>query len=141
MSRPAPRFALLRRALGWVERRPMFVLVVPTVLALGAIAGLADLAGAERIDRAARHLHPVWLVLCFFGEAVAYFGYVLAVRDTAKVDQGPKLSFGHSIRAVIGGFGVFAARAHVLPTVALSPRFSIQGAKPCSAAAAGPLSP
>jgi uncharacterized membrane protein YbhN (UPF0104 family) len=110
VSKPvAPRFALLRRALGWVERRPMFVLVVPAVLALGAIAGLADLAGAERIDRAARHLHPVWLVLCFFGEAVAYFGYVLAVRDTAKVDEGPQLSFGHSIRAVIGGFGVFAA--------------------------------
>jgi uncharacterized membrane protein YbhN (UPF0104 family) len=99
----------LRRALGWVERRPVFVLVVPTVLALGAIAGLADLAGAERIDRAVRHLHPVWLVLCFGGELVAYAGYVLAVRDTAKVDDGPKLSFGHSIRAVIGGFGVFAA--------------------------------
>jgi len=85
------------------------VLVVPTALALGAIAGLADLAGGERIDRAARHLHPAWLVLCFFGELVAYAGYVLAVRDTAKVDQGPKLSFGHSIQAVIGGFGVFAA--------------------------------
>jgi uncharacterized membrane protein YbhN (UPF0104 family) len=99
----------LRRALGWVERRPVFVLVVPTVLALGAIAGLADLAGAERIDQAARHLHPAWLVLCFGGELVAYAGYVLAVRDTAKVDQGPRLSFGHSIRAVIGGFGVFAA--------------------------------
>src|SRR6185312_6224340 len=69
----------------------------------------ADIAGAERLDRAARHFHPIWLVLCFFGELVAYFGYVLAVRDTAKVDQGPKLSFGHSIRTVIGGFGVFAA--------------------------------
>jgi uncharacterized membrane protein YbhN (UPF0104 family) len=99
----------IRRALGWVERRPVLVLVVPTALALGAIAGLADVAGAERIDRAARHLHPAWLVLCFFGELVAYAGYVLAVRDTAKVDQGPKLSFGHSIRAVVGGFGVFAA--------------------------------
>ena len=87
----------------------MFVLVVPTVLALGAIAGLVDIAGAERIDRAARHLHPVWLVLCFGGELLSYAGYVLAVRDTAKVDQGPQLSFGHSIRAVIGGFGVFAA--------------------------------
>jgi len=105
----APRFGFLRRALGWVERRPVFVLVVPTVLALGAIAGLADIAGAERIDRAARHLHPVWLVLCFGGELLSYAGYVLAVRDTAKVDQGPQLSFGHSIRAVIGGFGVFAA--------------------------------
>jgi uncharacterized membrane protein YbhN (UPF0104 family) len=48
-------------------------------------------------------------VLCFGGELLAYAGYVLAVRDTAKVDEGPKLSFGHSIRAVIGGFGVFAA--------------------------------
>ena len=87
----------------------MLVLVVPAVLALGAIAGLADIAGAERIDRAARHLHPAWLVLCFGGELLSYAGYVLAVRDTAKVDQGPKLSFGHSIRTVIGGFGVFAA--------------------------------
>ena len=110
MSKPAAlRFGFLRRALGWIERRPVLVLVVPTALALGAIAGLADLAGGERIDRAARHLHPAWLVLCFFGELVAYAGYVLAVRDTAKVDQGPKLSFGHSIQAVIGGFGVFAA--------------------------------
>jgi len=100
---------LLRRALGWVERRPVFVLVVPAVLALGAIAGLADIAGAERIDRAARHLHPAWLALCFGGELLSYAGYVLAIRDTAKVDQGPQLSFGHSIRAVIGGFGVFAA--------------------------------
>ena len=92
-----------------MERRPVLVLVAPALLALGAIAGLADLAGAERIDQAARHLHPAWLVLCFCGELVAYAGYVLAVRDTAKVDRGPKLSFGHSIQAVVGGFGVFAA--------------------------------
>jgi uncharacterized membrane protein YbhN (UPF0104 family) len=83
--------------------------MVPAVLALGAIAGLADLAGAERIDRAARHLHPEWLILCFLGELAAYAGYVLAVRDTARVDNGPTLSFGTSSRAVIGGFGVFAA--------------------------------
>ncbi len=101
--------ARLRRALGWIERRPVLVLFVPAALALGAVAGLADLAGAERIDRAARHLHPIWLVLCLGGELVAYGGYVLAVRDTAKVDNGPKLSFGDSVRAVLGGFGVFAA--------------------------------
>jgi uncharacterized membrane protein YbhN (UPF0104 family) len=105
----AARSGLFRRALGWVERRPVVVLVLPALLALGAIVGLADLAGAERLDQAARNLHPVWLVLCFGGELVAYAGYVLAVRDTAKVDNGPKLSFGHSIQAVVGGFGVFAA--------------------------------
>jgi uncharacterized membrane protein YbhN (UPF0104 family) len=110
VSKPAgARSGAIRRALGWIERRPVLVLVAPTLLALGAIAGLADLAGAERLDRAARHLHPAWLVLCFGGELVAYAGYVLAVRDTARVDNGPTLSFGHSIRAVVGGFGVFAA--------------------------------
>jgi uncharacterized membrane protein YbhN (UPF0104 family) len=85
------------------------MLVVPTVLALGAVAGLADLAGAERLDRAARNLHPAWLVLCFGGELLAYAGYVLAVRDTAKVDHGPTLTFGRSLQAVVAGFGVFAA--------------------------------
>ena len=99
----------LGRAFAWVERRPTLVLLVPTALALGAVAGLAYVVGGERLDRAARHIHPIWLLLCFGGEAVAYFGYILAVRDTAKVDQGPNLSFGDSTRAVLGGFGVFAA--------------------------------
>ena len=99
----------LRRALGWVERRPLLVLLVPTALALGAVAGLTYLAGTERLDRAERHIHPIWLVLCLGGELLSYTGYVLAVRDTARVDNGPKLSFGHTLRAVVGGFGVFAA--------------------------------
>jgi uncharacterized membrane protein YbhN (UPF0104 family) len=99
----------VRRALAWVERRPLLLLVAPTVLSLGAVAGLAYLAGGERLDRAARNLHPAWLFLCLGGEVVAYGGYVLAVRDTAKVDNGPTLSFGMSLRAVVAGFGVFAA--------------------------------
>ena len=82
---------------------------MPTVLALGAVALLADLAGAERIDQAARNLHPGWLGLCLGGELLAYAGYVLAIRDTAKVDHGPTLTFGRSIQTVIAGFGVFAA--------------------------------
>jgi uncharacterized membrane protein YbhN (UPF0104 family) len=104
-ARPGP----LRRSRDSVEQRPLLVLVVPTVLALGAVALLADLAGAERIDRAARNLHPGWLVLCLGGELLAYAGYVLAIRDTAKVDHGPTLTFGRSIQTVIAGFGVFAA--------------------------------
>jgi uncharacterized membrane protein YbhN (UPF0104 family) len=104
-ARPGP----LRRSRDWLERRPLLVLIVPTVLALGAVALLADLAGAGRIDRAARHLHPGWLLLCLGGELLAYAGYVLAVRDTARVDNGPSLSFGRSLETVVAGFGVFAA--------------------------------
>jgi uncharacterized membrane protein YbhN (UPF0104 family) len=69
----------LRRSRDWLERHPLVVLVVPTVLALGAVALLADLAGAEPLNRALRNLHPAWLLLCLGGELVAYFGYVLAV--------------------------------------------------------------
>jgi uncharacterized membrane protein YbhN (UPF0104 family) len=85
------------------------MLVVPTVLALGAVALLADLAGAEPLNRALHHLDPEWLLLCFGGQLLAYFGYVLAVRDTARVDGGPSLSVGRTVQAVVGGFGVFAA--------------------------------
>ena len=105
---PAPP-GPLRRTRAWLERRPLFVLVVPTVLALGAVALLAELAGAEPLHRALRHLHPEWLLLCFGGQLLAYFGYVLAVRDTARVDGGPSLSFGRTVQSVVGGFGVFAA--------------------------------
>ncbi|HSB38344.1 MAG TPA: lysylphosphatidylglycerol synthase transmembrane domain-containing protein [Gaiellaceae bacterium] len=104
-ARPGP----LRRSRDWLERRPLVMLLVPTVLALGAVALLADLAGAERLDRALRHLHPEWLLLCLGGELLAYAGYVLAVRDTARVDNGPNLTFGHTLQAVVAGFGVFAA--------------------------------
>jgi uncharacterized membrane protein YbhN (UPF0104 family) len=104
-ARPGP----LRRLLAWIERRPPVVLLGGAILALGAVAGLADIAGIARLNHATRNLHPAWLILCFFGELAAYAGYVLAVRDTAKVDNGPNLSFGNTMQAVVGGFGVFAA--------------------------------
>jgi uncharacterized membrane protein YbhN (UPF0104 family) len=104
-ARPGP----LRRSRDWLERRPLLALVVPTVLALGAVALLADLAGGERLDKAARNLHPGWLGLCLGGELLAYAGYVLAIRDTARVDNGPTLTVGRSVQTVIAGFGVFAA--------------------------------
>jgi uncharacterized membrane protein YbhN (UPF0104 family) len=104
-GRPGP----FRRSRDWLEGKPLLLLVVPSALALGAVAGLADIAGSERIDRAARNLHPTWLLLCLGGELVAYAGYVLMVKDTSKVDNGPNLSFGRSLQTVIAGFGVFAA--------------------------------
>lgn len=109
VSRPAAAANVLRRVRGWIESHPLVALAVPTLLAFGAVAGLAYLAGSDRLDHAARNLHPAWLILCFGGELVAYAGYVLAVRDTAKVDNGPTLTFGRSLQAVVAGFGVFAA--------------------------------
>ena len=51
----------------------------------------------------------MWFAVCFGGQVVAYLGYVLAVRDIARVDGGPMLSFRLSMQSVVAGFGVFAA--------------------------------
>src|SRR5205823_6696187 len=54
-------------------------------------------------------LNPLCLVACFGGQVVAYLGYVLAVRDIARVEGGPQLSLSLTTRTVVAGFGVFAA--------------------------------
>ena len=42
-------------------------------------------------------------------ELAAYGGYVLTLRDMARVVDGSELGFGVSLRTVVAGFGVFAA--------------------------------
>jgi uncharacterized membrane protein YbhN (UPF0104 family) len=78
-------------------------------LALAAAIGLADAAGYESLDRVIGRFDPVWLPICLAGQLLAYLGYVLAVRDIARVDDGAVLSFSLTTRTVLAGFGVFAA--------------------------------
>ena len=92
-----------------IERRPVAVILSATVLAVAAAFGLGDLAGYHRVQHELGRIHPLWLLACFAGEAVAYVGYVLAVRDTARVDGGPELGASASTQSVVAGFGVFAA--------------------------------
>ena len=46
---------------------------------------------------------------CLVGETVAYLGYVLTIRDIARVDRGPDMDLAVSTKTVVAGFGVFAA--------------------------------
>ena len=80
------------------------------VLTVGAAAVLASHAGWTRIAQVifARHSW-VWLALCLVAELGAYCGYVLTVRDMARVDGGTDLDLETSVKAVVAGFGVFAA--------------------------------
>jgi len=80
-----------------------------TVLAASAAIGLADMAGYTRLTHAVSRLDPTMMTICFVGQLVAYLGYVLAVRDMARVEDGPRLSFSLTTRTVLAGFGVFAA--------------------------------
>jgi uncharacterized membrane protein YbhN (UPF0104 family) len=87
----------------------VLVLLAAGAMALAAAIGLADIAGYEELVRAVGHLQPAWLIGCFAGQVVAYLGYVLAVRDVARVDGGPRLSLSLTTRRVLAGFGVYAA--------------------------------
>jgi uncharacterized membrane protein YbhN (UPF0104 family) len=92
-----------------LERRNVLVLLVAGGLAMAAAMGLADMAGYSRLVDAVQDVVPIWFAVCFAGEVVAYVGYVLALRDIARVDGGPVLSLRLSMRTVVAGFGVFAA--------------------------------
>jgi uncharacterized membrane protein YbhN (UPF0104 family) len=92
-----------------IERHNFLILFVAGSLALAAAMGLADMAGYGRLVDAVQDVVPTWFAVCFGSQVVAYFGYVLAVRDIARVDGGPLLSFRLSMRTVVAGFGVFAA--------------------------------
>src|SRR5262245_18685745 len=92
-----------------LERRNLLVLLAAGALAMAAAMGLADVAGYARLADAVNDVVPTWFAVCFGGQVVAYLGYVLAVRDIARVDDGPLLSFRLSMRTVVAGFGVFAA--------------------------------
>jgi putative heme transporter len=92
-----------------LERRNFLVLLVAGALALAAAMGLADMAGYGRLVDAVQDVVPTWFAVCFGSQVVAYLGYVLAVRDIARVDGGPLLSLRLSMQTVAAGFGVFAA--------------------------------
>src|SRR5436305_11959731 len=98
-----------RSAVLELERHNFLILLVAGSVALAAAMGLADMAGYQRLVDAVQDVVPTWFAVCFAGQVVAYLGYVLAVRDIARVDGGPLLSFRLSMRTVVAGFGVFAA--------------------------------
>jgi uncharacterized membrane protein YbhN (UPF0104 family) len=78
-------------------------------LAVIAAFALADVAGWPALLPRFAHADTLWLAVCFGGQVLAYLGYVLAVRDMARVDDGPSLSFSLTTRTVVAGFGVYAA--------------------------------
>jgi uncharacterized membrane protein YbhN (UPF0104 family) len=92
-----------------LERHNFLILLIAGAFALAAAMGLADMAGYKRLVDSVQDVVPTWFAVCFGGQVVAYLGYVLAVRDIARVDGGPLLSFRLSMRTVVAGFGVFAA--------------------------------
>jgi uncharacterized membrane protein YbhN (UPF0104 family) len=70
---------------------------------------VARAAGIRHVQQVTSQFDARWLVVCLGAELIGYLGYVLALRNIARVDGGPQLSFGLTARTVVSGFGVYAA--------------------------------
>jgi uncharacterized membrane protein YbhN (UPF0104 family) len=93
------------------RRRPLTVVLGSVAVSLGVAAGLGVVAGHGRVIAGMRSIEPRWFALCIVSQAVAYVGYVFALRWTARCDDGPRLGFGFTARVVAAGFGAFFSAA------------------------------
>ena len=91
------------------RRHPFLVLLISAGIGAGTAILLAWLAGNAKVFHVLASVNPIWFLVCVGGEIVAYLGYVLALHETARVDEGPRLGFGQAARVVAAGFGAFFA--------------------------------
>jgi uncharacterized membrane protein YbhN (UPF0104 family) len=99
-----------RAAWRTLEDKPVAVILLAAGTTIVVSYLLAASAGWARVDRILYANHPwAWLAACLLAEVVAYVGYVLTIRDIARVDDGPDMEITTSAQTVVAGFGVFAA--------------------------------
>jgi glycosyltransferase 2 family protein len=105
----APR-TVSRRVGGWAvkHRRPLLIGIGAAVLAVGTAALIGKAAGYARLLDSLRGADLNWLPLLAAGQIVAYAGYIMAYRATARVEGGPRLSFPLTTWIVGASFGAYA---------------------------------
>jgi uncharacterized membrane protein YbhN (UPF0104 family) len=120
LLRPAPH----------LERHPAqhaLLVLIGAGLASAAVIGIAWAAGFHAVYQQLRHVDPIWLPVAFGMEVAAYFGYVVAYREVARAQGGPRLGIGRAGAIVAAGFGVFVIRGgfvvdrHALEDAGLDP--------------------
>jgi uncharacterized membrane protein YbhN (UPF0104 family) len=95
----------------WRASRRRAALAVALAVALGvAVVLLIGRATQEArlLDRLGEAEYA-WLAVGVFGQVVAYTGYVMAFRDSARVDGGPVLDVRTAAQVVVAGFGALVA--------------------------------
>jgi uncharacterized protein (TIRG00374 family) len=78
------------------------------VLAVGTATLIGKAAGYARLLDSLRGANVRWLPVLLAGQILAYLGYILAYRATARVNGGPRLPFGLTTWIVGASFGAYA---------------------------------
>lgn len=88
----------------------LLFVVGSTLIALATLFAVAWAADLDIVEGLLHRIHPEWFAVAFAAEALAYVGYVLGYREVARVEEGPDMSRGTALAAVLAGFGPFIAR-------------------------------
>jgi len=91
------------------RRHPYLVILASVGIGAGTAVLLGWLAGRANVLHVLAAVNPIWFLVCVGAEIVAYLGYVLALHETARVDEGPRLGLAHAAQVVAAGFGAFFA--------------------------------
>jgi Mg2+-importing ATPase len=91
------------------RRKALLSGVAAIVLLVGLVAIVGRVTSFHDMTRALSRADKTWFPVCLAGELLAYTGYIVAYRDTARVDGGPCFTLWTSARVVAIGFGAFVA--------------------------------
>src|SRR5262245_37339755 len=103
--------SLLQRTHRERTRLESLVFVVTSIaIGVATLDAVAWAAGFDRVTARLGDINPIWFLVAFGAEALAYVGYVFAYREVARVEEGPSMTARDIIAAVTAGFGPFVAR-------------------------------
>ncbi|MEN3342978.1 MAG: putative heme transporter [Actinomycetota bacterium] len=85
-------------------------IVASSAIAIATLFAVSWVAGFGHVLERMEAVQPIWFLVAFGAEAIAYVGYVLSYREVARVDEGPGLGRREALAAVTAGFGPFVAR-------------------------------
>lgn len=91
------------------RRKAILTGVVAIALVAGLVAIVGQVTSFGEMTRALTRADKAWFPVCLGGELLAYAGYIVAYRDTARSDGGPCFTLWTSTRVVAIGFGAFVA--------------------------------
>lgn len=83
----------------------MVAIVGAIVLAFGVASLIGKTADYQKILDGLRDARKQWFPVCLGGLLVKYAGYVVAYRDVAQVEGGPRLPYRLTTKIVAAGFG------------------------------------
>lgn len=95
--------------LGIDRRKAILTAVLALLLAVLVVGVVGQVTSFRDMLQALRDANGWWFPVGLAGELAAYAGYIVAYRDIARADGGPRMSLWTVTRVVGVGFGAFVA--------------------------------